>query len=121
MATIAAYPTQTVGGGPLINTLVRHPVEYPITRYEYEDGGVDVNVSPCGLLRWELFYEGLTSAELQTLVDHFNLAKGRVNDFNFYDHHEASTYSGVAYGSFEINDHRHKATLFANVVLLKFL
>lgn len=120
MATIAAYPTQSIGG-PLINRLIEHPTEYPITRYEYEDGGEDVNISPCGLKRWDLFYDGLTPTELQLLVDHWNLAKGRVNDFNFYDHHANTTYSGMQYGSFEINEHVHKQTLFAQTVLVKFL
>ena len=101
----------------MINTLVRHPTEYPVTRYEYEDGGVDVNVSPCGFTRFELGYEGLLAAELATLVDHFNDAKGRVNDFSFYAHHEDVTYTGVQYIAFGDPQHRHKATLAVHVTL----
>jgi len=122
MATIADYPTQSVSASnPLINRLERHPVDYPVTRYEFEDGGVDVNVSPCGLRRWDLFYEGMTPAELALLVAHWNAAFGRVNDFSFYDHHAAETFTGVHYADFQIDQHRHKETLFAHATLVVYV
>lgn len=120
MATITAYPTPSESG-PLINRLERHPIDYPVTRYEFEDGGVEVNIAPCGLQRWDVYHEGLTPAELQTLVDHWNEAKGKTNDFSFYDHQQDATFTGVSYADFQIDQHRHKQTLFAHATLVVFV
>lgn len=120
MGTIAAYPSPSQGG-PLINKLIIPPLEYTVIRYEYDDGGLDVNVQPCGLQRWVLGYEGLTAAELAQIVDHYNLAQGRVNEFNWTDPRTATTFTGVKYESLDIPDHVRKWALGASVVLWKFL
>lgn len=120
MASITAYPSPAASG-PRINKMVIPPLEFPVTRYEYDDGGLDVNVQPCGLQRWILSYEGLTAVELAQIVDHFNLALGRVNDFSWTEPRFGEVFTGTKYESLEIPDHRKKWALLCNVVLWKFL
>lgn len=122
MATVSTYPDPT-NGGPLINRLMDQPVEHQrnVILYEYEDGACDVNVQPCAVKKWQLQYEGLTTAELQTLLDHFNLAKGRVNTFPFTHPRDSITYTGVSYDNFEIGKHPRYWVGMVNVTLQKFL
>jgi hypothetical protein len=102
MATVADYPDGIGTAGPYISRLMDQPIEYNVTRYEFEDGGVDVNMQPCGVKRWVLEYEGLAAADVTTLVNHFNTAKGRVNDFEFYHRRDAQTYGSVKYVSIDL-------------------
>ncbi|MFZ9311168.1 MAG: hypothetical protein ACO24O_06680 [Arenimonas sp.] len=76
---------------------------------------------PCGVQRWQLDYEGLTEDEAQTLLDHFETAKGRVNDFSFTHPREGVIYTGVKYDSFVVNDHTKYWALPRRVVLVKFV
>lgn len=102
MATIADYPDGIGTAGPYISRLIDQPVEYQVMRFEYEDGGMDVNVQPCGVRRWVLEYEGLSASDVSTIVTHFNLAKGRVNNFEFYHRRDLTTYANVRYVSMEL-------------------
>lgn len=111
MATISAYPSVA------INKLIGPPLEYPVTRYDYDDGGQDVNISPCGLKRFRLTYDGLSAADFQTLADHYNEAKGRVNTFDFTNPRDSVLYSGVSYESFDVPDHIKSWSLSLDVVL----
>ena len=112
MATVSIYPTSI-----RINKLVEPPIEYPQTRYEYEDGGQDVNVSPCGLKRFVMTYEGLSSSELNTLNGHYDEAKGRTHTFDFTNPRDSILYTGVSYESFDIQRHEKSWALGLNVVL----
>lgn len=116
MATIGAYPTSVY-----IDTLIDQPIEYRVTRYEFEDGGVDVNVQPCGVRRWELRYTGLSVNDLNTLRTHYNNAKGRVNDFSFTHRRDLTTYTGVKYVSFTVPPRQKNWINEATVILEKLL
>ena len=120
MATVANFPDEIMTAGPYVARLFTYPVEFPVLHYEFEDGGHDVNVQPCGLRRFELLYEGITAAEVQTLVDHYNLAKGRTNDFSFYHRHLEDTFAGCTYEAFEIQKHPKKWACFVRAVLVRF-
>lgn len=120
MATVSAYPTPN-NSGPAINRLTDLPAEFKVIRYEFDDGGAEVNVMPCGVQRWQLDYEGLSSADAATLLTHFNLAKGRVNDFSFTHPREGVIYTGVKYESFVISDHQKHWALPRKIVLVKFV
>lgn len=97
MATIADYPDGIGTAGPYISRLIDQPVEFQVIRYEFEDGGLDVNVQPCGVRRWILEYEGLSASDVSTIITHFNLAKGRTNNFEFYHRRDVATYDNVRY------------------------
>lgn len=102
MATIADYPDGIGTAGPYISRLIDQPIRYEVIRYEYEDGGMDVNVQPCGVRRWVLEYEGLSASDVSTIVTHFNLAKGRVNNFEFYHRRDLTAYANVRYMTLEL-------------------
>ena len=112
MANVSAYP-HTIG----VAKLVKPPMEYPQVRYEYDDGGVDVNVSPCGLQRFILTYEGLSSTDAQTILDHYDEAKGKTHTFDFTNPRDSVLYSGVSYESLDVQDHVKSWSLNLNVVL----
>jgi hypothetical protein len=122
MATVSIYPDPS-NGGPLINRLVDMPPEHQrnVIKYEYEDGGCDVNVQPCSLKKWQLDYEGLTTAEMQAVLDHFNLAKGRVNTFPFFHARIGVTYAGVSYADLKIGKHPKKWVGMLQVTLQAFI
>jgi hypothetical protein len=117
MATIGNYPDGVGTAGPYISRLIDVPIDYAVTRYEFEDGGVEVNVQPCGIRRWQLDYEGLSTSDLATLTTHFNNAKGRVNDFSFYHRRAATTYSGVKYVSLDLSPRAKNWSNGATVIL----
>jgi len=105
MPTVANYPDGVGTSGPTIDRVIKQPIEYKVETFRFDDGGADVNVTPCGMLRWTLEYEGLTATEVTTLRNHVNLAKGGVNDFSFYDRHDASTYTKCRYKSWKVGRH----------------
>jgi len=117
--SIANFPDGVQTTGPHIARLQRFPVEYQFDIHRYEDGGADVNVQPCGVQKWVLDYEGLTEAELATLKAHADLAKGRVNDFIFYDRQTATAHTNVRYAEFKIGRHRKRWFRAASVTLVK--
>lgn len=119
--TPSPYPDGTLFAGPVINRIQDQPVEYEVDKIEYEDGGVDVNVQPCGMKRWVLEYEGLTQAELAVIMNHFNGAKGQVISFNFYHKRDAVVYTNVNYERFEVGKHAKSWSVPAIVVLRKLL
>lgn len=116
----AQYPTPSISG-PTINKLIDQPVEYVKTVFEFEDGGADVNVQPCGLRRWVLIYEGLAAADVTTLRTHFNDARGKVETFDFYHSRDDVTYETVRYESFQIQKHERYWAKSARVVLVKLI
>jgi len=116
----ADYPDGTNTAGPYALKLMDQPTEYQVTRYEYEDGGADVNVQPCGLRSWVLEYDGLTEAEITTLRTHYNDARGMVEEFNFYHRRDATLYPNVKYKEFKIGRHVKAWSNVARVVLVQF-
>lgn len=117
---IANYPDGINTAGPTIARLITYPVEYPFDLFRNEDGGVDVNVQTCGVLRWELEYEGLSLSDEDTIRAHYNLAKGKVETFSFYSRYDSTLYTGVRYDSMQIPRHlRHWAKML-KVVLVKY-
>jgi len=101
--------------------LVEPPIIYPVTRLDYDDGGQDVNVAPCGLKRWLLTYEGLDPADFQTLIDHFNEAQGPVGPFNFTGPRDAVAYTGVTYESLNVPPHPKIWSLNLEIVLRAYV
>jgi hypothetical protein len=119
MATISNYPDGVDTAGPTIALLVDLPIDYQVETFRYEDGGVDVNVQPCGVRRWQLEYEGLSAADVTTLRTHFNLAKGKVNDFIFYHRHDDQQYVQVRYESWRGGRHLKTWSNVVSVVLVQ--
>jgi hypothetical protein len=57
--TVAPFPDGVSVAGPTIALLVEQPLAFETSRFEYEDGGLDVNLQPNGQRRWTLEYAGL--------------------------------------------------------------
>lgn len=93
------YPDGVQYAGPYIARLIDQPIQYGVTTYEFEDGGVAVNVQPCGIRRWVLDYDGLSQDEINTLVRHYNAMRGRSSTFEFYHRRDAVLYNNVRYVS----------------------
>jgi hypothetical protein len=106
MPTVANYPDGVGTAGPTIDKVIKHPIEYKVERFLFDDGGCDVNLNPCGILRWTLKYDGLTASDVATLRTHLNLAKGGVSDFSFYDRHDSATYTKCRYRSWKVGKHQ---------------
>ena len=104
MATVSNFPTTDLGG-PYPLKVVPFPDEYPVVDYEFEDGGYECNVSPCGVKRWQIIYEGLTGAQAAVLDDHFDEAKKDVNDFT-YTTREGVVYTGCHYEEYVTAKHK---------------
>ncbi len=117
--SIANYPDGVQTAGPHIARLQRFPVDYQTEVFRYDDGGADVNVQPCGILKWTLDYEGLSDADLTTIRTHANLARDRVEDFTFYDRQTATAHAGVKYQEFKIGRHAKTWSRVASVTLVK--
>lgn len=120
MPTIANYPDGVGTAGPRIANLRVIPVKFETDIYRNEDGGADVNVQPCGNLRFELDYDGLSASDLATLTIHYNLAKGKVNDFSFYCRRDGATYTKVRYETFEIPSAQKYWLRTVRVVLVNY-
>lgn len=112
----AQYPDGVDIAGPTIAALNRQPVEFAVTQTLFEDGGIDVNISPCGMLRWSLSYDCLTQTDVTTLKNHWNDARGTVEEFDFYDRQTSLTHL-VRYVSMEFGEHRKTWCVPATVVL----
>lgn len=117
----ADYPDGVNTSGPTISKLLDQPTEFKTTVFEFEDGGVDVNVQPCGFKKWTLEYDGLTESEITTLRTHFNACKGATTSFNFYHRRDATLYPNVFYVEFKIGRHRKKWSTPVEVTLGSFL
>lgn len=113
---IANYPAT-----PNPNIVVDVPIDFKFERYLFEDGAAAVNVQPCGVARWVLIYEGLLQAERQTLLDHFNAAKDKVEDFTFTHPRLGTIYTGVKYESLKLGKHVKNWALPVEVTLWKLL
>lgn len=100
-----------------ISRLIDEPIQYQSTLYEFEDGGVEVNVQPCGIRRWSLQYEGLSAAEAQTLLNFYNAVRGRSVTFNFYHRRDNVTYTGVRLVSMSFDSRSRAWVNGASVVL----
>lgn len=118
--TVGNYPDGVNTAGPTIANLRVIPVKFEVDLFPNEDGGVDVNVQPCGNLRFELDYEGLSSSEFSTLINHWSTAKGEVNNFTFYCRRDAATYTGVRYETFEVPQWAKSWSQSLRVVLVKY-
>ena len=111
------YPDGTLFSGPYIARLMDQPIDYAVTRYEFEDGGLAVNVQPCGARRWVLEYEGLSAAEITQLRNHYNAMRGRSSTFNFYHRRDQVTYTGVRYVSMTLPAREKAWSNGASVIL----
>lgn len=118
--TIANYPDGIGTAGPNIDTLVRQPLQFKSEITINEDGGANSNLTPCGILRWELEYVGMSDADLTTIRTHYNLAKGRRNNFSFYDRQTAVTHTLVKYESLQVPKGERSWSRRFRVVLIKF-
>lgn len=113
------YPDGVQYPGPYISRLIDQPIEYGVTKYEFEDGGVAVNVQPCGIRRWILDYDGLSQDEINTLVRHYNAMRGRSSTFEFYHRRDAVLYSNVRYVSMSLPSRTRAWSNQAQVTLEK--
>lgn len=120
MATIANYPDGIGTAGPTIDRLLDDPIDYQTDTFRCDDGSVRVNVQPCGREVIVLEYDGLSQAELSIIRDHYNLAKGQVNDFSFYNRRKAQTYAGFRYLSLAIGQHTKNWFVPLRVTLIRF-
>jgi hypothetical protein len=102
-----------------IARLIDQPIDYGYEVYQFEDGGAEVNVQPCGARRWTVEYEGLSAAEIRQLIAHYNLMRGSSGTFNFYHRRDAVTYSNVRYVSMTIPQRQRASTNTATIVLEK--
>ena len=110
------YPDGLLYTGPYINRIVDQPLDFGYTLYEYEDGGVDVNVQPCGAKRIQLDYDGLSAAEVSQLTSHYNAMRGKAATFTFY--HRRDEYGYVCrYVSMTISAHVRNWSNSVQVVL----
>ena len=116
--TISDYPTDAVLGADVL-TVIDQPIEFQFERVLFEDGSAAVNVQPCGLQRWQLFYDGLDTTQRQTLMDHYNAAQQSVNDFTFTHPRTDLIYTGVKYESVRIPRHVRQWSLGLEVTLFK--
>lgn len=116
----ADYPDGINTSGPTISRLAPLPIEYQPDVYKNDDGGVDVNVQPCGVRAWQIDYFTLTAAEVTTLRTHFNDARSKVETFNFYNRTDATLYGEVQYKSFKIGKHKRVHANAVSVVLVAF-
>lgn len=121
MATVTQYPDGVAVAGPTIDKVIHYPIEYAPDIFRNEDGGVDVNVQPCGVLRIELVYSGLSYDDWLAIKDHYNLAKGKVNDFSFYSRYNGTTYTGCQYEKIEAPRHRKRWSKELRVTLIKYV
>jgi hypothetical protein len=111
------YPDGTLFSGPYIARLMDQPIDYGVTQYEFEDGGLAVNVQPCGARRWVLEYEGLSVDEVTQLRNHYNAMRGRSSTFNFYHRRDQVTYTGVRYVSMTLPAREKAWSNGASVIL----
>lgn len=119
-ATITQFPDGVDVAGPTIARLVRSTVDYNPEFFPNEDGGADVNVQPCGMVKLELSYEGISAAEVATLRTHFNLAKSQVNNFPFYDRELDQVIAEVSYESFRVGRRKRTWSNVVSIVLVHY-
>lgn len=110
------YPDGLLYTGPYINRIVDQPLDFGYTLYEYEDGGVDVNVQPCGAKRIQLDYDGLSAAEMTQLTSHYNAMRGKSATFTFYHRRDEYGYT-CRYVSMTISAHVRNWSNSVQVVL----
>ena len=87
------YPDGELYEGPYIARIIDQPAEYGYSKFEFEDGTIDVNVQPVGNRRWQLEYTGLSAVEVAVLAGHYNGMRGRVTTFRFYHRRDGVIYS----------------------------
>lgn len=110
------YPDGLLYTGPYINRIIDQPLNFGYTLYEFEDGGVEVNVQPCGAKRIQLDYDGLSAAEVTQLTSHYNAMRGKAGTFTFY--HRRDEYGYVCrYVSMTISAHVRNWSNSVQVVL----
>lgn len=117
--TVAAFPDGVSVAGPSIALVVEQPLAFETSRFEYEDGGLDVNVQPCGQRRWTLEYAGLSAADVDTLRAHWSLARGTSYEFSFYDRRTGQTFDRVKYESFRLGAHVKQWSVPATIILVR--
>ena len=117
----ANYPDGVDTAGPTIARLMKQPLEFPAALFDRnEDGGVDVNVVPCGLRVYVLEYEGLSVSDLNLIRAHYNDARGKVEEFNFYDRQSATLLPNCKYRDFKIGKHQKVWAGLATVTIERF-
>jgi len=86
------YPDGDLYDGPYIARIIDQATDYGYSRYEFEDGAMEVNVQPIGNRRWQLEYTGLSAAEVAVLSAHYDGMRGRVTTFRFYHRRDDRIY-----------------------------
>ena len=117
---IGDYPDGSNVAGPTISLLIDAPTEHVVEKYQFDDGGMDVNIQPCGSRQWTLEYDSLTQAEIALLRGHWNLARGKTRGFSFYSRRDATVHSGVRYLNFRIGRHSRNWAVPVTVTLVKY-
>lgn len=78
------------------------PLQYQSVSIEFDGGRVENNIQLCGVRQWRIVYEGLSEADVATLVTHFNKVQGRVGLFPFYHRRDQVTYENCRYAGFDM-------------------
>ena len=86
------YPDGDLYEGPYIARIIDQATDYGYSRYEFEDGAMEVNVQPIGNRQWQLEYTGLSAAEVAVLAGHYDGMRGRVTTFRFYHRRDDRIY-----------------------------
>lgn len=117
----ADYPDSINTAGPRPAKITKQPLEFPAALIDRnEDGGADVNVFPCGLRAYVIEYEGITEAHKDLLIAHYNDARGKVEEFNFYDRDSATLLPNCKYRDFKIGKHLRTWSNVASVTIIRF-
>lgn len=121
MATISPHPTPDQNG-PMYSRFFEPPPDYDAvtTAHEYEDGGKSFNLDSEQQPRsFEISYDGLSELEAQILDDHYDEAKGQINDFTFTHPRTGEEIEGVHYLSYE-RSHEKTWMQTRRVVLIRY-
>lgn len=98
MATVASFPNPDLTGIPYSRYFVPEgDWDGVVYSHIFEDKGASFNsVSVTVPQTWEMDFDGLTRTEALIFDEHYDLAKGQLNDFSFTD--KAGTlHTGVRY------------------------
>lgn len=107
---IANFPTAAVIGVPIYNYYEKLVPQWEEITLEstYTDRGADFNVSAVAPpQQWLIKLLGLNETQAKIVLDHYTLARGRVETFTFVEPRDfpktgaGATLSGVQYDKFE--------------------
>ena len=104
--SVAQFPT-TDAGGRWISRLQDLPIEYAgVVIRTFKDGGSSFGAETTnGVLRWDLFYDGLTPTEAGVFDTHMQTAFFNLLPFSFKHPRTGTTYTDCHYETFEYPAH----------------